>query len=249
MPPTLLSIIIPAHNEEKRLPAALDKVNAFLKTQPYKSEIVLVENGSSDRTLEIAHEYARCMPDLVVIHEDRRGKGLAVQRGMLGACGDFRFICDTDFSMPVEEVNRFIPPSLSADVAIASREAPGAVRYHEPSYRHIIGRVFNLMVRILALPGLQDSQCGFKCFRADVAEKIFPLQTLTGMSFDVEVLYIARCLGYKIVEIPIPWYFDADSRVRLVDDSLRMAFDLWQIRQNNSHGDYQLKEQHPGSNR
>jgi dolichyl-phosphate beta-glucosyltransferase len=249
MPAPLLSIIIPAHNEENRLPAALNKVQAFFKTQSYLSEVIVVENGSSDRTLEIAQEYAREMSNMLVIHEDRRGKGLAVQRGMLEASGDYRFICDTDFSMPVEEVNRFIPPALSEDIAIGSREAPGAVRYHEPQYRHFIGRVFNLLVRIMALPGLQDSQCGFKCFRADVARKIFPLQTMTGMSFDVEVLFIAHRLGYKIVEVPIPWYFDRDSRVRLVDDSLRMAVDLWQIRLNAVRGLYDLKNQSLGNNR
>jgi hypothetical protein len=157
---------------------------------------------------------------------------------MLAARGEYRIICDVDFSMPVEEINRFIPPTLSADIAIGSREAPGAIRYNEPAYRHTIGRIFNFMVRMMALPGLQDSQCGFKCFRADVAEKIFPLQTLTGMSFDVEILFIARKFGYRIVEVPIPWYFNADSRVRLVDDSLRMAMDLIQIRRNARHGLY-----------
>jgi len=236
----LISIIIPAHNEEARLPLALDNICVFSKNQNYQIEVVVVENGSSDRTLEIAREYASKMPELTVIHEDRRGKGLAVQRGMLEAKGDFRFICDVDFSMPVEELNRFIPPNCSEDISIGSREAPGAVRYNEPAFRHLIGRIFNLMVRIAALPGLQDTQCGFKCFRGEVAEKIFPLQTMRGMSFDVEILFIARRMGYKIVEVPIPWYFDPDSRVRLVDDSLRMAFDLIHILRNDRRGVYRI---------
>jgi hypothetical protein len=112
------------------------------------------------------------------------------------------------------------------------------VRYHEPTYRHVIGRVFNTMVRLMALPGLSDSQCGFKCFRAGVAEQLFPHQTFTGMSFDVEVLFMARRHGYSITEVPIPWYFNADSRVRLFQDSLHMALDLMDIRRNARSGLY-----------
>jgi hypothetical protein len=112
------------------------------------------------------------------------------------------------------------------------------VRFHEPAYRHFIGRVFNLIVRTLALPGLQDTQCGFKLFRADVAERVFPLQTLDGMSFDVEVLFIARRMGYCIQEVAIDWYHDPDTRVRLVEDSLRMFYDLITIRRNAAQGLY-----------
>lgn len=235
----LLSIIIPAHNEEHRLPQALDKIKAFLSRQAYTAEVVVVENGSQDQTLEIARQHARSMPALRVLHEDQRGKGLAVRTGMLAAKGDYRFICDVDLSMPIEEVNRFIPPALADfDIAIASREAPGAVRYDEPAYRHFTGRVFNFIVRVMALPGLQDTQCGFKCFRAEVAEKVFPLQTMAGWAFDVEVLFIARRKGYRIVDIPIPWYFNADSRVRLIRDSFRMFFDLLTIRLNAIRGKY-----------
>lgn len=238
----LLSIIIPAHNEESRLPRALETISAFLMQQPYQAEILVVENGSHDRTLEIARHYEQQIENLRVFHEDARGKGLAVKRGMLEAHGEYRFICDTDLSMPIEEVNRFIPPAQTGiDVVIASREAPGAVRYDEPAYRHIIGRIFNTMVRVLALPGLQDTQCGFKCFRDKVAEDVFRLQTMPGMAFDVEALFIARRLGYKISEVPIPWYFDADSRVRLVQDSMKMALDLLAIRRNARQGLYDKK--------
>jgi glycosyltransferase involved in cell wall biosynthesis len=179
------------------------------------------------------------MPNLRVFHEEARGKGLAVRRGMLEARGEYRFLCDVDLSMPIEQVLRFLPPALdNVDVAIASREIPGAVRYEEPGYRHLIGRFFNTLVRWLVLPGLQDTQCGFKCFRGEVADRIFPLQTLTGMSFDAEVLYIARKMGYDVQEVAIDWYFNADSRVRLVQDSLGMAFDLIRIRRNARRGVY-----------
>jgi glycosyltransferase involved in cell wall biosynthesis len=234
-----LSIILPAHNEETRLPACLQKISAFLATQPYLAEVLVVENGSRDATLDISHQYERQIPQLKTFKEEQRGKGLAVRRGMLEAKGRYRFICDVDLSMPIEEVNRFIPPALpEMDVAIGSREAPGAVRYNEPFYRHLIGRAFNSMVRLTALPGLQDTQCGFKCFRDEVAETVFRRQTLTGMSFDVEVLVIARLHGYRIIEVPIPWYFDPDSRVRLFRDSLRMAEDLLTIRRNARRGVY-----------
>lgn len=236
----LLSIVIPVHNEENRLPQALEKIVPFLMAQPYPSEIIVVENGSEDRTLELAQEYARKISFLHVFQEDARGKGLAVKRGMIEASGAYRFICDVDLSMPIEEVNKFIPPALDAPVAIGSREAEGAVRYNEPQYRHLIGRVFNNMVRFLTLPGLQDTQCGFKCFRADVADEVFPLQTMGGMSFDVEVLFIARRKGYRIVEVPINWYFNADSRVKLIDDSISMALDLFTIRRNARNGLYGL---------
>jgi dolichyl-phosphate beta-glucosyltransferase len=235
----LLSIIIPAHNEEHRLPSTLDTIDAFFKEQPYQAEVVVVENGSRDNTLAFCHAYEQRVNWLRVFHEDQRGKGLAVKRGMLEAVGDYRFICDADLSMPIAEVNRFLPPSLNNfDVAIGSREGPGAKRYNEPTYRHLIGRIFNTMVRVLTLPGLQDTQCGFKCFRAGVAEEVFRLQTLGGMSFDVEVLYIARRLGYRIAEVGIPWYFNAESRVKLIDDSMRMAADLIQIRRNGRAGLY-----------
>jgi glycosyltransferase involved in cell wall biosynthesis len=237
--PPYLSIVIPAHNEEFRLPPSLEKIHAFLQSQPYPAEVVVVENGSRDRTLEITREYARKMPTLRVISETKRGKGLAVRRGMLEAQGEYRFICDADLSMPIDQVNRFLPPSIPhPDVVIGSREVAGAVRYHEPAYRHLIGRGFNTIVRWVALPGLQDTQCGFKCFRARAAEEVFSRQTLTGMSFDVEVLFVARRLGYKIEEVPIDWYFDPDSRVRLIEDSLRMFLDLLTIRRNARRGVY-----------
>ncbi|MCJ7659837.1 MAG: glycosyltransferase family 2 protein, partial [Anaerolineales bacterium] len=136
-----------------------------------------------------------------------------------------------------------LPPQLEkVEVVIGSRELPLSKRFDEPVYRHLIGRGFNTLVRWLTLPGLQDTQCGFKCFSAEAAEKIFPLQTLEGMSFDSEVLFIARHLGFTIREVPINWYFNPDSRVRLVKDSMRMAFDLLAIRRNAKRGLYGQKE-------
>jgi dolichyl-phosphate beta-glucosyltransferase len=237
-----LSIVIPALNEEIRLPKTLEWVLQFIKAQPYSTEVLIVENGSQDRTLQIAQDFARQWDQVRVLQNAQRGKGRAVRQGMLAARGEYRFMCDVDFSMPVTEINRFLPPALEEyDVAIASREAPGAVRYNEPNYRHIVGRIYNLLIRSIALPGLQDTQCGFKCFRAAVAEELFPLQTLTGWSFDVEVLFIARRRGYKVLEIPIPWYFDRDSKIRVASDALSMASDLLTIRLNALRGVYDPK--------
>jgi len=234
-----LSIVIPAHNEEARLPVTLQQVAEFIAQQAYPVEVIVVENGSRDRTLQIAQDFARGFPPLRVLQSELSGKGRAVRMGMLEARGEYRFMCDADFSMPVEQINRFLPPVLDGyDIAIASREAPGAVRYDEPAYRHLVGRVYNTMIRLLALPGLNDTQCGFKCFRGQVAEVLFPQQTLTGWSFDVEVLFIARRLGYRILEVPIPWYFNAGSKVRVWHDSLSMGTDLLKIRFNALRGLY-----------
>lgn len=238
MPEPFLSIVIPAHNEERRLPQTLEQVVNFVKQQSFDTEVLVVENASRDTTLKIAQDFSSRHPFIHAIHEELPGKGRAIQTGMLKAAGQYRFFADTDFSMPVGEINRFIPPALDVPVAIGSREAPGAVRYNEPSYRHVTGRVFNTLIRLLVLPGLQDTQCGFKMFRADAAKDLFPRQTLMGWSFDVELLYIARHRGYKIIEMGVPWYFNPESKVNVLRDSWRMFTDLLTIRRNGREGKY-----------
>jgi glycosyltransferase involved in cell wall biosynthesis len=239
VPKPLLSLIIPAYNEESRLPQTLGALMEYLDSQSYLSEVLVVENGSQDATFAIAQDFASRYPNLHALHSEQRGKGQAVRMGMLMAQGEYRFMCDADFSMPVDQIDRFIPPALeNYDIAIASREAHGAVRYNEPWYRHFVGRIYNWMIRIIALPGLQDTQCGFKCFRGEVAEDLFNLQTLNGWSFDVELLFIAQRRGCKIVEIGIPWYFNAESKIRVLKDSLRMGLDLLRIRLNALQGKY-----------
>jgi dolichyl-phosphate beta-glucosyltransferase len=174
-----------------------------------------------------------------LIEDIPRGKGRAVREGMLAAKGAHRFLCDADLSMPIEQLPRFLPPeSTGADVIIASREAPGARRIGEPAYRHFMGRVFNLLVKLLALPDLEDSQCGFKMFSAQAAEDVFAASKLDGWGFDPEVLYIARKRGYSIREVPIDWYFNPDSRVRPVHDTLAMIREIVSIRINDWRGEY-----------
>jgi glycosyltransferase involved in cell wall biosynthesis len=238
----LLSVIIPAHNEEKRLPPTLKTVDSFLDRQPFQSEILVVENGSQDLTAVVTEAFAGDHPRVRLLREHGRGKGLAVRRGMLEAGGEFRFICDADLSMPIDQVMRFLPPRLDGyDVAIGSREAPGARRFNEPTFRHVQGRVYSNLVKWLLLPGFEDTQCGFKCFRGEVASDLFNVQMLDGMSFDVEVLFIARKRGYRIVEVPIDWYYQAESRVRLLSDPARMLADLLVTRRNWARRRYQRR--------
>lgn len=235
----LLSIIIPAHNEESRLPRTLEQVFDFLAAQDYAAEVIVVENGSTDRTLQIARDFEGSHSGLRVLHSDGRGKGLAVRLGMLAASGDYRFMCDADLSMPIDEVNRFLPPALPhLDVAIGSREVKGARRYDEPLHRHLGGRFINLLIRLLILPSLQDTQCGFKSFRAAVAQDVFQRQTLDGWSFDIELLHIAHRLGYDVVEIPVDWYYRPESKVSALRDALRMIQDIFRIRRNAAQGLY-----------
>jgi glycosyltransferase involved in cell wall biosynthesis len=238
----LVSIIIPAYNEEPRLPKTLERVAAFLKTQTFEYEVVIVENGSHDRTLAIAQEFAKNNPCFRAIHSKQKGKGRAVQLGMQETQGQYRFMCDTDLSMPIEELPRFLPPSIeNPQVVIASREAPGAIRYNESHYRHWGGRGVNLLIRLLVLPKLWDTQCGFKLFREDIAADLFGQQTLMGWSFDVELLYIARLRGYEITELPIPWYFSPESKVSPMKDGIQLFFDIWKIRKNHRQGLYAKK--------
>ena len=234
-----LSLIIPAYNEEQRLPDTLQKIEDFLKAQTYSSEVLVIENGSTDRTFGVAQAFANQHPGVSVRRAGDRGKGLAVRQGMLAAAGQYRMMLDADLSMPIDQVSRFLPPQQKdSDIVIASREAPGAVRYNEPDYRHLGGRVINTLIRLLALPGLQDTQCGFKCFRAAVAEDLFSKQTILGWAFDVEILYVARRRGYSIVELPIPWYYSPQSHLRPLRDSFHIFFDLLRIRNNARRGVY-----------
>lgn len=235
-----LSIVIPAHNEEKRLPPSLAKIDAYLKTQDYTYEVIVVENGSRDRTSEVVREFAKDHPYVRLLEVQTRGKGLAVKAGMLAAKGEYRFICDTDLSMPIEEIAKFLPPMREGyDVLIGTREGEGARRIGEPEYRHIMGRVLNFIVKLTAVPDFEDTQCGFKMFKREAAEDLFSVQQMTGIGFDVELIYVALRRGYRIADVPITWYFDPDSRMRLFQDSLKILLEIWEIRKNWRKGVYE----------
>lgn len=211
----------------------------YLEDQSYASEILVVDDGSTDGTSEAVEAAKAEIPHLSLLSTEHRGKGHAVRTGMLASRGQHRFICDADLSMPIHELGKFLPPVLvNWDVAVGSREAPGAVRYDEPSYRHLMGRVFNWVVKLLAVRGIEDTQCGFKCFTAEAAEAVFPHQTTHGFGFDVEVLFIAQKQGFRIVEVPIDWIYRADSRVQPIRDAMGMLGDVLKVRWNDLRGRY-----------
>lgn len=235
----LLSIVIPAHNEESRLPPSLAQIDAFLHTQPYRAEVLVVENGSTDRTVEVAEAFAQTHPYVRVIQATVRGKGLAVKVGMQEARGEYRFICDADLSMRIEDIVQFLPPhSDGYDIIIASREGKGAQRVGEPWHRHWIGRMNNFIIKLTAVRGFEDTQCGFKMFHRAAAEDLFNVQQMVGIGFDIELLFIARKRRYRIKQVPITWYFDPDSRMRLVGDSLGLLLEIYYIRRNWFRGVY-----------
>ena len=241
MSKVFLSIIIPAHNEEKRLPTAFEKIDHFLKKQKYSYEVIVVENGSHDKTSKVTRNFAKKHPYVKLMEVKTRGKGLAVKQGMLKAVGDYRFICDADLSMPIEEIIKFLPPKTQRfDVMIGTREGEGSKRIGEPAKRHIIGRIFNLIIKLTILPGFEDTQCGFKMFTAEAADLLFSVQKLNGIGFDIELIFLAKKKGYKIKEVPITWYFDADSRMKLMKDSVRALIEIWEIRKSWWLGEYKI---------
>jgi len=241
-----LTIIIPAYNEAQRLPDSLTKIAEYLRSQPFATEILVVENRSTDETSAVVRDFATKVtasdPFTLDLLHSAPGKGAAVKTGMLVGKGDYLFICDADLSMPIEEVAKFLPPQLDPDgfdVAIASREITGAVRYNEPFYRHLMGRVFNHVVQRLIMPGIEDTQCGFKMFTREAAAQVFPHQTIDGWGFDPEILYISRIRGLNLVEVPINWYYMAESRINPLLDTINMVREVLRIRLNGVRGIYE----------
>lgn len=237
--PLTLSIVVPAYNEERRLAATLETLCDYLRRQPWDWEVRVVDDGSGDGTAGIAEAFAAAEPRVVAQREPHRGKGGAVRAGLLAASGQYRFICDADLSMPIAELPRFLPPELREfDIAIGTREGAAARRVGEPIYRHLMGRLFNHIVRWLALPGIHDSQCGFKMFTAGAVAAVFPLVTVDGWAFDVEVLTVARAKGLRVREVPIEWHYRADSRLSMLRDGFGMFRELLRIRARAVSGRY-----------
>ena len=236
-----LSIIIPAHNEEERIGPTLERVAAYLAGQPYDSEVIVVDDVSADRTGEVVDALAAGHPTFRRLRRDANpGKGAAVRDGMLAARGEYRLFSDADLSTPIEETAKLLAACEGEyHVAIASRALPESnLAVRQPWFRETMGRTFNLMVQVGAVWGIKDTQCGFKCFRAAVAEELFSRMTITGFAFDVEILYLARKRGYRIAEIPVTWINSPKSRVSPIRDSLRMMRDLLRIRWRSLRGAY-----------
>ena len=240
-----LSVVIPAYNEALRLPATLARVRHHLAARGVTHEILVVDDGSTDATADVA----RAAGDAVRLlrHEPNRGKGYAVRRGMLAASGGRRLMTDADLSTPIEELARLEAElDRGFDVAIGSRAVAGArIEVRQPAYREAMGRLFNRLVRVLLLPGLLDTQCGFKLFSAEAAEASFGSCRLDGFSFDVEALYLARRRGLRVAEVPIVWRNDAATRVGLGGGSAAFV-DLLRIRLLALRGAYGARGSGPG---
>ncbi len=230
-PPVLLSVVVPAFNEHARIVRAIDALSQCLPELTPSWEIRIVDDGSADDTARLAETAASNDPRIVVQREPHRGKGGAVAAGMAAARGDLRFMCDADLSTPPAQISRFLAVvPATCDIAIGSREVPGARRIGEPAYRHLMGRAFNWLVRATTLAGIADTQCGFKMFSARAARLVFPLVQTSGWAFDVEVLAVARALGLRIREVPVDWRYEAVSRISPLKDTVGMTRELLAIR-------------------
>ena len=227
-----ISIVIPAYNEALRLPATLDHVQRYLADSPLSAEVIVVDDGSQDGTAEVVRRRAAQWPQLRLISAERNaGKGAAVRLGMGAASGRYRVFSDADLSVPIEDMELLLETLHSgAGIAIASRALRDSrVELHQPWYRETMGKIFNKLVRLFVLGGVRDTQCGFKAFTGEVADRVFPPLQTRGFGFDVEVLYRAKQAGYKIVEVPTRWINSPQSRVHPVRDSLAMIRELLAI--------------------
>lgn len=237
MPQPFLSVVIPTFNEEARIKGTLSRVIEYLSGQDYQWEVVVADDGSTDHTAQLVGLAVVEHSNVRVLRLPHRGKGWAVKNGMLAAEGEYRLLSDADLSVPIEQVERLLPlfepqdsGGAGADIVLGSREAPGAVRIGEPARRHLMGRFFNFLVGRLVVPDLADTQCGFKCFRGETAEDLFPRLTLDGFAFDVELLHLARKRRLTYSEVGVDWYYQSQSKVRPIQDSLAMTSDLLKIR-------------------
>ena len=238
-----LSVVVPAYNEESRIADSLDRLTGYLSSVPYSWEVVVVNDGSDDRTAAIVREYALRERRVRLIDAPHGGKGAAVKRGMLESHGEWRFLSDADLSMPPESLARFFdgPDGRPRfDISIGSREAAGSRRFDEPWSRHMLGRVYNWTVKLVALRGIEDTQCGFKLYSAKAAETVFPVQRLNGWGFDVENLFVGRKAGFSIGEVPIDWQYNTDSKMTL-SGGLGGYVEIFRVRLNHLLGRYPVK--------
>jgi dolichyl-phosphate beta-glucosyltransferase len=228
-----LTLVVPAYNEAVRLPPTLIRLREYLDAAGDSYEVLVVDDGSRDETVAVAEAEAARWPQLHVLRlPENAGKGAAVRAGMLHGRGRLRAFSDADLSTPIEELPRLRSHlSGACHVAIASRDAPGSdIEIHQPAWREFMGRTYNRILRLLVLPGIRDTQCGFKVFTAEAAEALFePLETYR-FGFDAEVLVRAHRRGWEIAEVPVRWRHVEESRVGGIGDALRMLFDLVRLR-------------------
>jgi len=236
-----LSVVIPAYNEAQRIPSALQQVRRYLDGLGKSHEIVVVDDGSTDRTAEVVEEISSEVRGVRLVRNPGNcGKGAAVRNGILHASGEYLLFTDADLSAPIAEADRLLEPLESgADIVIGSRALrPEWIGVHQSRFRESAGKLFNLFLRRVTGLEFLDTQCGFKAFRRQAAQAIFPLQKISGFGFDVEDLYLARKLGFKAIEVPVHWEHSAASKVNPIRDGVRMAFDVLRIRWNDWRGRY-----------
>lgn len=229
-----LSIVIPAYKEADRIHKILDAILEFEKIKDYNIETIVVVDGTLDNTAEVARKYRDKLKNIKVIdRKENKGKGYTVREGMLAAQGEYVLFSDADNSTPIEQVDKLLKFRNDYDVMIGSRYVyDGKLAIPQSFVRKMGGRVLNWIIRTLAVSGIKDTQCGFKLFSKKAAQEIFNKQTFERWSFDIEILAIARMLGYKIKEVGITWYDDPHSRVNPIKDGLRMIKDAWTVRKN-----------------
>lgn len=226
-----LSVIVPAYNEALRIESTLNRLKDYLGAQDYLFEIIVSDDGSSDDTIEIAERILKGVPHKILTVPKNRGKGHAVKTGMLEASGTYVLFSDADLSTPIEEIERVFPEFETHDIVIGSRALrESRLIKRQPIWREIMGKVFNKLARSLTFKGINDSQCGFKCFKSKASRDLFSRQRLDGFSFDVEIVYLAQKSGYSIKELPVAWVNSPESRVQAIRDSFLMFADLIKIR-------------------
>ena len=228
-----MSIILPAYNEEKRLGPTLERILEYLENKPWEAEIVVVDDGSSDGTVRLVDEWIKKDERIrLVRNPENKGKGFAVRNGMMHAKGRYRLFSDSDLSTPIEELDKLLAYiGGRVDVTIGSRSIPGSdVRVPQPFYRVLMGKIFNLIVRLMFQTKMRDTQCGFKLFTRAAAEDVFPKAVVNRFGFDVEILFLAEKLGYKVKEVPVVWINSEETKVSAVRDSVDMFIDLFRIR-------------------
>ena len=235
-----LSIVVPCYKEEKRLKKIIGAIKAYKKTKNFAIETVIVVDGSPDKTTDVARELTAEMDNVNIIdRQENRGKGYSVKEGVLAARGRYILFADADNSTPLQQVNKLLKFTDGYDVVIGSRYCKdGRLAHPQPIHRIIGSRVLNIIIQLLAARGIKDTQCGFKLFERNAAQQIFSKQTFDRFSFDIELLAIARKLGYRVKEAGITWYDDPHSTVNPIKDGLAMIRDAWQVRKNILAGKY-----------
>jgi dolichyl-phosphate beta-glucosyltransferase len=248
-PPLDLSIIIPAFNEERRLPKAIEQIGSYLGARPLQAEILVVNDGSSDATPKLIESYRAKYPALRLISNGRnRGKGFSVRHGMLEARGEIALFTDADLSTPIEEADKLLAALRESgfDAAIGSRALDRSlIEVHQSAFREWAGTLFNRLVRRITGIEFSDTQCGFKAFRRERTRIIFEQQRIERFGFDPEILYLAKRHGLRVAEIPVRWSHDAGTKVNVVEDGIRMFLELPVIRWNSLRGSYPVVDRSP----